>query len=296
MIAIEGYEFSDQLYQSTQTIVYRGHRQHDLLPVVAKIQAAEYPSPKTMAKFRREYELGSQLNLPSIIQYYDRVRYKGDQAIIIEDFGAVALAELIPPNGMDIPSFLRVATILAQALGAIHALRIIHKDVKPRNIVVHPHTYDTKLIDFGIASQLPRENQMVLSPNRLEGTLAYMSPEQTGRMNRSLDYRTDFYSLGVTFYEMLTGTLPFDADDAIELIHCHIARAPLPPSERRPEVPKALCDIVAKLIAKNAESRYQSASGLIADLQRCQDTWQARGAIGEIAIGQHDVSNRFEIP
>ncbi len=296
MITIPGYEISAAIYEGLKTVVYRGHREQDRLPVVVKVHRADYPPSKDVAKFRREYEIGTLFDFNGVIKYYGMEKYGNAEALIEEDFGAVALREIIPPQGTDVPTFLRIAIQLAQALGEVHRKQIIHKDIKPRNIVVNRETLVTKLIDFGISSQLSRENQEILSPNMLEGTLAYMSPEQTGRMNRAIDYRTDFYSLGMTFYEMLTGTLPFEATDAMELVHCHIAQTPIPPHERKTEIPKVLSDLVMKLLEKTAERRYQSTYGLLTDLQKCLTAWESTGAIEAFAMGERDVSARFEIP
>ena len=172
-------------------------------------------------------------------------------------------------HNFSLPEFLNIAIKITEILGHIHSSNIIHKDINPSNIVFNPETGILKIIDFGISTQLSRENPTLKNPNVLEGTLAYMSPEQTGRMNRSLDYRTDFYSLGVTFYELLTGKLPFESTDALALVHCHLAKVPVSPREINSEIPKAVSDIVMKLMAKTAEERYQSAWGLKTDLENC---------------------------
>ena len=178
------------------------------------------------------------------------------------------------------------------ALGQVHRAHIIHKDINPSNLVINPGTGEVKIIDFGIATRFSTEHPVMKSPEVLEGTLAYMSPEQTGRMNRSLDYRTDFYSLGATFYEMLTGSRPFDADDEMELVHCQIAREPVPAHRRNPDVSLALSKIVSKLMAKKAEDRYQSAVGLVADLE----TVRGGGGLERFEPGRNDHSDRFQIP
>ena len=192
--------------------------------------------------------------------------------------------------------FFKIAIAIARTLEGLYLNRIIHKDIKPHNIIINPQTKQVFLIDFSIASLLPRENQEIQSPNVLEGTLAYMSPEQTGRMNRGIDYRTDFYSLGVTFYELLTGKLPFHSNDPMELVHCHIARKPTPPIEVNPAIPQMVNDIIVKLMAKTAENRYQSALGLRHDLENCWQQWQSKGSIDQFPLGQRDISDRFFIP
>ena len=192
--------------------------------------------------------------------------------------------------------FFLVGLSLVEILENLHQKRIIHKDIKPANILINPETKEIFLIDFSIASLLPKETQELQNPNQLEGTLAYISPEQTGRMNRGIDYRSDFYSLGVTFYELLTGQLPFESNDGMELVHCHIAKIPTPPHQINPEIPRVISDIVMKLMAKNAEDRYQSARGIRRDLERCWQQWQDDRLAIPFELGQRDMSDRFTIP
>ncbi|MBF0552525.1 MAG: serine/threonine-protein kinase PknK, partial [Deltaproteobacteria bacterium] len=192
--------------------------------------------------------------------------------------------------------FVWLAIRVTEILGLIHQRNIMHKDINPSNIIWNPSTDQIKIIDFGIATSLPRENPEIRNPNVLEGTLAYLSPEQTGRMNRAMDYRTDLYSLGVTFYEMLTGCLPFQTDDAMAMIHAHLAKTPKPPAELDSRIPQVVSDIILKLMAKTAEDRYQNAFGLKADLQLCLDQIQATGTIQPFVTGLQDISDRFQIP
>ncbi|HEY0737821.1 MAG TPA: AAA family ATPase, partial [Herpetosiphonaceae bacterium] len=189
-----------------------------------------------------------------------------------------------------------IAIQLADILGAVHQKGIIHKDIKPQNIIYNPKTSQVKLTDFAISTLLSQESQQPTNTRNLEGSLPYMSPEQTGRMNRAVDYRSDCYSLGVTFYELLTGDLPFQASDPIELVHAHIARMPVPPHEVKPAIPRAISDIVMKLLAKTAEDRYQNAYGLKTDLQHCLDQWSTTGRIDPFPLGVHDTSGLFHIP
>ncbi len=199
-------------------------------------------------------------------------------------------------GGISVSDFLPLAIQIADALGQIHTTNIIHKDINPANIVWNKATNQLKIIDFSIASRLPRENPTLKNPEQLEGTLAYISPEQTGRMNRALDYRTDLYSLGVTFYELLTGKVPFESDSALELVHCHIAKTPVPVSEINPDVPPIISDIVMKLMAKNVEDRYQSAFGIKADLQECKLQFVKTTHIEFFLIAQKDFSGKLQIP
>ncbi|WP_165373428.1 serine/threonine protein kinase [Sorangium cellulosum] len=194
-----------------------------------------------------------------------------------------------------ITAFLEVAVRIADALAELHQRGLVHRNIKPHNILVE-ETGAAGFTGPSATSPLPREAPLVKSPRTIEGTLAYMSPEQTGRMNRWIDYRTDFYSLGVTFYEMLTGRLPFEASDALEWVHCHVARLPPAPAEIEPAIPAPLSDLVMKLLAKAAEDRYQSAAGLRLDLERCREEWLARGRIAPFSLGARDLPERFHIP
>src|SRR5260221_5703723 len=201
------------------------------------------------------------------------MRVNGRPMLVLEDPGE-PLDRLLERQ-LDLTRFLRIAIGLSTALGRLHEHGIIHKDLKPANVMVDPMSNQVWLTGFGIASDLPRERQAPAPPETIAGTLAYMAPEQTGRMNRSIDSRSDLYSLGVTLYEMLAGAPPFTASDPIEWIHCHIARQPRPPVERRQEVPESLSAIVLKLLAKSPEERYQTASGLEADFRRCLADWES---------------------
>src|SRR5439155_19509698 len=185
---------------------------------------------------------------------------------------------------------------LSAAFRHLHGRGLIHKDLKPASIMIEPSTGQVRLMGFGIASRLPRERHSAESPEFIAGTLAYMAPEQTGRMNRSIDSRSDLYALGVTLYEMLTGTLPFTASDAMEWVHCHIAKQPLQPAERRKDVPRSVSGIITKLLAKTAEERYQTAAGLESDLHRCLAEWEREHRIGEFPLGEHDTADRLLIP
>jgi serine/threonine protein kinase len=197
---------------------------------------------------------------------------------------------------ISIANFFTIAIDITKALEYLHKNQIIHKDVKPSNIIINTQTGIVKLTDFGIASRLTKENPLFNNPGAIEGTLVYMSPEQTGRMNRTLDYRTDFYSLGVTFYEILTGSLPFASNDPLEIVYKHIASEPIPVQQLNPEIPTALAKIVVKLMAKNAEDRYQSAAGILADLEICLNLLQTHGEITDFIPGHLDVLSQLLIP
>ena len=194
------------------------------------------------------------------------------------------------------PRFLRLAEALASALRGLHERGLIHKDINPANILVNDSTSQVWLTGFGVASRLPRERQAPSPPEFIAGTLPYMAPEQTGRMNRSIDSRSDLYSLGMTFYQMLTGSLPFTASDPMEWVHCHIARTPVPPHERFGKIPALVSQIVMKLVAKTAEERYQTAAGLEHDLRQCRTEWEMRGRIDEFPLAAHDVDGPVTDP
>ncbi|HEY9853286.1 MAG TPA: AAA family ATPase [Leptolyngbyaceae cyanobacterium] len=300
--SIPGYHLVEQLYSGSRTQVYRAIRETDLHPVVIKFLHRDYPSFSELLQFRNQYTIAKNLRLPGVVAPYSLESYNNSYALVMEDFGGISLRQYVQMRSLTLTEVLEIALQLAEILDGLYRHRVIHKDIKPANILIFPETKKIKLIDFSIASLLPRETQEIQNPNVLEGTLAYISPEQTGRMNRGIDYRTDFYSLGVTLYELLTGKLPFECDDPMELVHSHIAK--IPPAlgneergrENREKIPQAISDIVMKLMAKNAEDRYQSALGLKHDLERCLSEWRETGKIETFALAQRDVCDRFLIP
>ncbi|AVH62116.1 trifunctional serine/threonine-protein kinase/ATP-binding protein/sensor histidine kinase [Nostoc sp. 'Peltigera membranacea cyanobiont' N6] len=297
-VSIPGYRISEELYNGSRTVVYRGYRETDSLPVVIKLLKNPYPSFSELLSFRNQYTITKNLNSPPIVQTHSLEAYQNGYALVMEDFGGISLKDYFTSDQTryiaSSEEFLRIAIALCNILDILYRERIIHKDIKPANILINPETKQVKLIDFSIASLLPRETQTLINPNVLEGTLAYISPEQTGRMNRGIDYRTDFYSLGVTFYELLTGVLPFQSNDPMELVHSHIAKQP--PLVIRDQIPQVISDIVMKLMTKNAEDRYQSALGLKFDLENCLHQLQFNGIISAFEIAQRDVCDRFIIP
>ncbi|QLE50775.1 GAF domain-containing protein [Nostoc sp. C057] len=300
MVSIPGYHVSKELYNGSRTLVYRANRETDQKSVVIKLMKTVYPSFIELIQFRNQFTIAKNLNLPGIIQTYSLEPYQNGYALVMEDFGGISLKDYLTSVETryiaSLQEFLQVAIALCNTLDILIRHRIIHKDIKPANILINPETKEVKLIDFSIASLLPRETQTLMSPNVLEGTLGYLSPEQTGRMNRGIDYRTDFYSLGVTFYELLTGELPFKSHEPMELVHCHIAKLPLLVHEINPQIAPVLSSIVNKLMAKNAEDRYQSAFGLKYDLENCLHQLKETGEIASFPIAQRDVCDRFIIP
>ncbi|OYD91788.1 histidine kinase [Nostoc sp. 'Peltigera membranacea cyanobiont' 213] len=305
IVSIPGYRIGEELYNGSRTLVYRGYRENDSLPVVIKLLKNPYPTFSELLQFRNQYTIAKNLNSPLIIQTYSLEPYQNGYALVMEDFGGISLKDYFAgvearyiASGQE---FLEIAIALCNTLDILYRDCIIHKDIKPANILINPETKQVKLIDFSIASLLPRETQTLISPNMLQGTLSYISPEQTGRMNRGIDYRTDFYSLGITFYELLTGELPFQSNDVMELVHCHIAKAASNLREigkggKGREIPQVLCDLVSKLMAKNPEDRYQNALGIKFDLENCLTQLQETGKIENFKIAQRDVCDRFIIP
>ncbi|MEG4329613.1 serine/threonine-protein kinase PknK, partial [Microcoleus sp. herbarium5] len=296
MLTFPGVEVTELIYESANSLVYRAFRQPDSLPVVLKVLKENYPTPQELARYRTEYKITQSLNLSGCIKAYDLQPYQNTLVMFVEDFGGESLKIWMQQQKFSIEEFLRIAIATTESLQQIHSAHIIHKDINPSNIVFNPANGKLKIIDFGISTQLTRENYTIKNPNILEGTLAYMSPEQTGRMNRSLDYRTDFYSLGATFYELLTNKLPFDTNDVLELVHSHLAKQPLSPCEVNPEIPQIVSDIVMRLMGKNAEERYQSAIGIKADLEQCLNQLHSNNNISVFPLGSQDISNRFQIP
>jgi PAS domain S-box-containing protein len=290
------YQIIETVYTGSRTLVYRAISTHDQLPVVIKFLRNDYPTFNELAQFRNQYTITRKLNSPHIVQAYGLEPCQNGYGLVMEDFGGVSLQEWVGKNRLSLGEFLEIALTICNILDILYRERVIHKDIKPGNILINPTTKQVKLIDFSIASLLPKETQTLVNPNILEGTLAYISPEQTGRMNRGIDYRTDFYSLGVTFYELLTGNFPFQSHDPMELVHCHLAKiAPLA-HEINPEIPLVISKIVSKLMAKNAEDRYQSALGLKFDLEKCLTQLRENGEIDNFEIGKQDVSDRFTVP
>jgi predicted ATPase/tRNA A-37 threonylcarbamoyl transferase component Bud32 len=296
ILNIPGYKISEKLYNGSKTLVYRGYREADSLPVVIKLLKNPYPSVNELLLFRNQYTIAKNINSPLIVKTYSLETYQNGYVLVMEDFGGISLKQWKEEtNHQSLQMFLEIAIILCSVLDLLYQERIIHKDIKPSNILINPQTKQIKLIDFSIASLLPREVQTIVNPHVLEGTLAYLSPEQTGRMNRGVDYRTDFYSLGVTLYELMTGELPFSTNDPMELVHCHIAKTAPLLHEINPQMPSVLSAIVSKLMAKNAEDRYQSALGLKYDLENCLSQLQATGKIASFAIASRDVCDRFMV-
>jgi PAS domain S-box-containing protein len=263
--------------------------------VLVVLPGSEQPTSATLNRLEHESSLENQLDSAWAVRPLQLLRDRGQTILVLEDPGGEVLGGLLGTR-MGVEQFLRLAADIAAVLGKVHQQGLIHKDIKPANILVNTAGGEVRLTGFGIASRLTREKQSVEPPELIDGTLAYMAPEQTGRMNRSIDSRSDLYSFGVTLYEMLTGSLPFTASDPMEWVHCHIARRADSPSERVSEIPEALSSIVMKLLAKTVEERYQTAGGVEADLRRCLVEWQLHGRIEAFSLAVSDTPDRLLIP
>ncbi|MEG4577356.1 AAA family ATPase [Microcoleus sp. N3A4] len=296
MLSIPGVAVVTLLYESANSLVYRAIREADNKPLILKFLKESYPTLQELVRYRTEYRITRELKEAGVVRVYDLQKYQNSLVMFVEDFGGESLKIWMQQRKFSLKEFLQIAIATTEILGQIHSANIIHKDINPSNIVYNPETEQLKIIDFGISTQLNRETPTLKNPGILEGTLAYISPEQTGRMNRTLDYRADFYSLGVTFYELLTEKLPFETEDALELVHCHIARQPLSPQEIEPEIPLIVSQIVSKLMAKNAENRYQTAGGLKHDLEMCLVQLEETDSIQKFDLGTRDITDRFLIP
>ncbi|MEH2413704.1 AAA family ATPase [Nostoc sp.] len=295
MVALPGFKTVTLLKAGVKAVIYRGIKVKDQCPVIIKGLRPEQCTPNNIEQLKHEYAIAQRLNTAAALKAYALEMHQGIPYLIMEDFGGRSLDQLLDQFQQPVP-FLKIAVEITSKLAQIHTYNIVHKDIKPQNILVNLETNQVKIVDFGIAAFIPYEQQRVSSSSRIEGSLAYLSPEQTGRMNRGIDYRSDLYSLGVSFYEMLTGQLPFQGKDALEWVHCHIAKAPLSPTKLNSDIPQMLCDIIMKLLSKVAEQRYQSALGLQFDLERCLKQLETTGEIQSFVLGEQDISERFQIP
>jgi PAS domain S-box-containing protein len=294
VLELSRYVF-EVLRKDEEFILYRGRGDADVSRILVLSPAVQRPPPESLKWLEHEYSLKEGLDPKWSARAIAIVRHWDRTVLVSEDPGGLPLDQLLG-QPLELGLGLRLAISLSTAIGHLHQHGLIHKDIKPANALANSVTGRCWLRGFSIASRLPRERQGPEPPEFLAGTLAYMAPEQTGRMNRSIDSRSDLYSFGVTLYEMLTGGLPFTASDPMEWVHCHIARKVVPPGERSKNVPASLSAIVMKLLAKTAEERYQTAAGVESDLRRCLAEWEAQGRIDEFPLGEHDTPDRLLIP
>ena len=289
----------ETLRHDAEFVLYRGlaESQTDKSPsrLLILVPVLERPAPETLRRMEHELSLKKELDADWAVRPLTLTQYQGRSVLVLEDPGGEPLDRLVR-EPMELGQFLRLGIRLSAAVSGLHRRGVIHKEIKPGNVLVNPSTGEVRLTGFGIATRLPRQRQSPESPEFIAGTLPYMAPEQTGRMNRSIDSRSDLYSLGVTLYESLTGALPFSASDPMEWVHCHIARQPVAPCDRRKDIPPCVSTMIMKLLAKTPEERYQTAAGVEHDLQRCLRSWEAEHRIGEFPLGEHDTPDRLVIP
>jgi predicted ATPase/anti-anti-sigma regulatory factor len=288
---------TEEIHVGASALIYNGYRLSDGAPIAVKLLRSERPSPHEIAKLKHEFAILRALDTPYVVKAYELIPCgQGGAALVMEKIEGRALSDVLRDGRLDLKTALSISAALSDALSVIHERHVIHKDLKPHNILVDIGARRVKLVDFGISTRLSQETPRAQSPDSLEGTLAYMSPEQTGRMNRVIDHRADLYSLGATMYQMLTGALPFSSSDPMELVHSHIARTPAPPRELSDDIPEVVSAIVMKLLSKAAEDRYQRAAGLKADLDACLADLSATGHIAPFELGQRDTPTELRPP
>ena len=292
-----GYARVERLYTGSRSTVYRARASTDDQPVVLKVShTAPGMVDEALARLRREMAILTSIRSDHVVHAIDVVRLGDGAALVLEDLGGESLDRHLGRTRLSLADTLGIAIHAAAALRDVHAAGIIHKDVTPSNIVYNAATGQARLIDFDVATAWRTERHGLVSPTTLEGTLRYMAPEQTGRMNRIVDSRADLYAFGVTLFELLTGRLPFADDDVLAIVHAHLAVRPPPPAAIDPAIPRPVSAIVTKLLAKAPEDRYQTAAGLLADLRTCLERVSGTGAIDDFALGKGDVATRFELP
>jgi predicted ATPase/GAF domain-containing protein/tRNA A-37 threonylcarbamoyl transferase component Bud32 len=293
-LKIDGYEILEKLPSQSVRDLYIAQSEKLGKKVIIKNIATSDDLDSSVLNLRNEYEIIKYLEGAIELKVYGFLHHASGYALIMDYFEGPSLKERILSGLVDMDSFYQISIAIAEKIHRIHAKKVIHKDIKPDNIILN--VKDVLFIDFGISTRLSRQESSWVSPNVLEGSLPYISPEQTGRMNRSIDYRTDFYSVGVTLYELATGRLPFTSEDPLEIIHSHLAKMPEKPNSIRPEIPETVSKIILKLLSKRAEERYQSARALIADLKRCYEEWKSQGKVEDFQLGEFDSAEEFKIP
>ncbi len=296
MEKVLNYTLIKQIGETSKSTIYKAKKDSEDKTVIIKSLNISYPSASEIARFKQEFELVRKLDIDGIIKVIDILELNDKYYIIQEDTNYTTLKALIKNNKLGIRQFLEIAVPLSDILGSIHKNNIIHRNIKPQNILIDEKKKKVKITNFNIGNLLTHENEEIYNPFVIEETLPYISPEQTGRMNRTVDYRTDLYSLGVTFYEMLTGKTPFKSSDPMEIIHSHIAKAPPNPANIDPAIPGVISEMVIKLLSKGAEERYQNSFGLHADLQDCLHQLDNKGQIETFELAKKDVSIKFNIP
>lgn len=296
MTQLLDYILTEKIYDSNNIIVHRGYRVSDNLPVIIKQPISEHPDLNYIMKVKHEFKINKLINSPLVCKAYDLFELNNVPILVSEDFGGESIRSLFSTKKISIIAFLKISIKIATAIYAIHNTNLVHNVLTPDNIIINYDTGVVKIINFGEATILTKENKSTNNFHLNKEYLPYTSPEQTGRMNRSIDYRTDFYSLGITLYELLLGLLPFSAEDELGLIYCHLAKQPTPPYKIKGNIPKVISDLIMKLMEKIPENRYQSALGLKSDLEICLDKLEQNGRIDSFKLGKNDFSGRFNIP
>lgn len=292
---LPGYVIFREASHDQKHAIYRGLRESDQKPVLIKTFSTSHPRLEDVARLKNEYDLLKGLDLPSTVKALELLENQNNYSLILEDSEAINLDKYLRQNTLNLHQKIQLSIEITKVLGELQQKDIIHKDVQPQNILIDPGTEKVKLTGFDYATKIPKQRLSFKSPNLMEGTLAYISPEQTGRMNREVDYRTDFYSLGVVFYKIFTGDVPFKSFDMMELVYSQIAKTPTPPHEVNPEVPEQISRIIMKLLSKKAEDRYSSSVNLIDDLKKCDEELTTTGKISTFPLAQKDFYHKLQI-
>jgi hypothetical protein len=297
-MTIQGYQIEECLVQAEGVGLYRGKRLRDQRAVLVRTVADRAPTAREIARLKREREVSQRLEtsdeglVPAPLGVEEPA---GRLIMVYQDPGGVSLSSLMSATPMSAERVLALGVAIVDALGKLHAQGLVHKNLSPAALLVDVSSSKVHLCDLGLASMVAGEEQV--ASELMDGAMAYMAPEQTGRMRQGVDYRADFYSLGILLYELACGQRPFEASDAMGWIHCHIARDVVPAHRVHPDVPRVLSDIIMRLVSKMPEDRYQSVYGLRADLDRALRLVRGGADVEEtFALGLQDVSDRFRMP
>ncbi|MBN2079569.1 MAG: SpoIIE family protein phosphatase [Spirochaetes bacterium] len=295
MSILAGFSITEKIAENRKSAIYRAVRDEDGLCVVLKVMSKARPSPADIARYKKEYEIIRGMKIEGVIATYGLVEDRGRIALVLEDFRGLSLKDYLRSHRPGLEQALEMVISIADTLSHIHGRNIIHRDIKPHNILYNPESGEVKVTDFGISMLLPREQADIYDPGIITGTLPYMSPEQTGRISRPVDYRTDLYSLGATMYELFAGRVPFTSTDPLEILYDHLAREPERPSVVNPGIPEPVSDIIMKLLSKDVDGRYRNCAGLRADLDECLQRVRAGGEVSPFELARHDVSERLSV-